>query len=109
MGCISLSTFQGSGTVDFAEFLNTMAKKMENDDWEEEIKEAYRVFDRNSEGSISCEEMRFVMRSLGDQMTEEEITEMLVEADQDGDGRINYEGERTHCDIMHITLTSAGY
>ncbi|ELT92751.1 hypothetical protein CAPTEDRAFT_163548 [Capitella teleta] len=91
MDMINEVDIDGSGTVDFVEFLNTMAKKMENDDWEEEIKEAYRVFDKNSEGSISCEEVRFVMRSLGDQMTEEEINEMIVEADRDGDGRISYE------------------
>jgi Ca2+-binding EF-hand superfamily protein len=69
-----------------------MAKKMENDDWEEEIREAYRVFDHNSEGFVSCEEIRFVMRNLGDVMTEDEINEMILEIDRDRDGRISYEG-----------------
>ncbi len=48
----------GSGTVDFAEFLNMMAKKMQNTDSEEEIREAFRVFDAERNGYVSTEEMR---------------------------------------------------
>ena len=41
---------KGSGTVDFPEFLNMMAKKIENtDSVEDEIKEAFRVFDKESQ------------------------------------------------------------
>lgn len=82
----------GSGTVDFPEFLNMMAKKIQCTDSEEEIREAFRVFDKDNQGSISTDEMRFVMRNIPGQMAESEIEEMIQEADQDGDGRITYEG-----------------
>ena len=82
----------GSGTVDFPEFLNMMAKRIENTDSGEEIREAFRVFDMDRSGFVQVEEMRFVMRNIGAQLTEEEIEEMLREADQDQDGRISYEG-----------------
>ena len=36
--------------------------------------------------------MRFVMRHLEDKMTEDEINELIMEADHDGDGQIDYEG-----------------
>ena len=36
-------------------------------------------------------ELRFVMNNLGEKLTEEEIEEMILEADIDGDGQINYE------------------
>ena len=55
----------GNGTVDFPEFLNMMAKKMEKTDWEEEIREAYRVFDRESKGYIHTEELKHVMKHIG--------------------------------------------
>merc|ERR1739841_63306 len=37
----------GNGTIDFPEFLNLMAKKMKDTDSEEEIKEAFKVFDKD--------------------------------------------------------------
>ena len=48
----------GSGSVDFAEFLNMMAKKMEDNDSEEEVKEAFRVFDTEGQGHIATSELR---------------------------------------------------
>ena len=87
----------GSGTVDFPEFLNMMAKKIQNtDSVEDEIKEAFRVFDKDGHGHISADEFRFVMRNIGSQMTEEEIEEMIAEADHDHDGLISYDGCSLH-------------
>jgi calmodulin len=43
-----------SGVIDFNEFLNLMAKKMKDVDTEEEIKEAFKVFDKDGKGSISA-------------------------------------------------------
>lgn len=47
----------GNGTIDFPEFLNLMARKMEEIDSEEELKEAFRVFDRDGNGFISAAEV----------------------------------------------------
>lgn len=41
-----LSLFPGNGTIDFPEFLTMMARKMKDTDSEEEIREAFRVFDK---------------------------------------------------------------
>jgi hypothetical protein len=38
--------FAGNGTIDFPEFLTMMARKMKDTDSEEEIREAFRVFDK---------------------------------------------------------------
>merc|ERR1712070_1189279 len=81
----------GSGTIDFPEFLNLMAKKMKDTDSEEEIKEAFKVFDKDGNGFISAAELRHVMTNLGEKLTDEEVDEMIREADVDGDGQINYE------------------
>uniref|UniRef100_J3MPA8 EF-hand domain-containing protein n=3 Tax=Oryza brachyantha TaxID=4533 RepID=J3MPA8_ORYBR len=81
----------GNGTIDFPEFLNLMARKMKDTDSEEELKEAFRVFDKDQNGFISGAELRHVMTNLGEKLSDEEVDEMIREADVDGDGQINYE------------------
>ncbi|MCJ1416877.1 hypothetical protein MMC32_003216 [Xylographa parallela] len=85
-----------NGTIDFPEFLTMMARKMKDTDSEDEIrvdqniKEAFKVFDRDNNGFISAAELRHVMTSIGEKLTDDEVDEMIREADQDGDGRIDY-------------------
>lgn len=71
-----------------------MARKMKDTDSEEEIREAFRVFDKDGNGFISAAELRHVMTNLGEKLTDEEVDEMIREADIDGDGQVNYEGKR---------------
>ena len=80
----------GSNSIDFAEFLSLMAKKIKDIDTEEEIREAFKVFDKEGNGFISAAELRHIMCNLGEKLTDEEVSEMLAEADPDGDGQINY-------------------
>ncbi|PWU83760.1 putative calmodulin [Trypanosoma cruzi] len=81
----------GSGTIDFPEFLTLMARKMQDSDSEERSRSAFRVFDKDGNGFISAAELRHVMTNLGEKLTDEEVDEMIREADVDGDGQINYE------------------
>ncbi|CAF4821943.1 unnamed protein product [Rotaria sp. Silwood1] len=85
----------GNGTIDFPEFLTMMARKMKDTDSEEEIREAFRVFDKDGNGFISAAELRHVMTNLGEKLTDEEVDEMIREADIDGDGQVNYEGSNS--------------
>ncbi|MBA0835446.1 hypothetical protein Goarm_007726, partial [Gossypium armourianum] len=80
-----------NGTIDFPEFLNLIARKMKDTDSEEELKEAFKVFDKDQNGFISAAELRHVMTNLGEILTDEEVDEMIHEADTDGDGQVNYE------------------
>lgn len=81
-----------------------MARKMKDTDSEEEIREAFKVFDRDNNGFISAAELRHVMTSIGEKLTDDEVDEMIREADQDGDGRIDCEMDRT-CQVMTKILT----
>ncbi|XP_021357513.1 calmodulin-beta-like isoform X3 [Mizuhopecten yessoensis] len=81
----------GNGTIDFEEFLHMMARKMKETDSEEDLREAFRVFDKDGNGFISAAELRHVMTNLGEKLTDEEVDEMIKEADLDGDGMVNYE------------------
>ena len=70
-----------------------MAQRLALQDGEEEIKEAYHVFDTQNKGYISANELRFVMTSIENGLSPQEVEELILEADEDGDGKINYEGE----------------
>ena len=51
-----------------------------------------KIFNQDGNGFISAEELGEVMKMLGEDLSEEEIWEMIVEADIDGDRQINYSG-----------------
>jgi len=61
-------------------------------DKEEEIREAFRVFDRDGTGMISAAELRHVMTNIGEKLSDQEVDEMIREIDVDRDGQVNYEG-----------------
>jgi len=64
---------------------------MKDTEQDEEMKEAFKVFDRDGNGKITASELRQVMANLGEKLTDEEVFEMIKEADIDGDGEINFE------------------
>lgn len=68
-----------------------MAKRIKEVDNEEELREAFRIFDKEGNGFITSVELRHIMMNLGEKLTEEECDEMIREADVMGDGNINYE------------------
>ncbi|RMZ76938.1 hypothetical protein DV737_g4613, partial [Chaetothyriales sp. CBS 132003] len=80
-----------SGAIDFDEFLKMMSTTLKPIDVDQETKAAFAVFDKDGSGTISAEELRQVMKSLGEDLTDAEIDEMIREADKDQDGTIDYE------------------
>lgn len=54
---------------------------MKDTDSEEDIREAFQVFDRDDKGKISVAELRHIMTSIGEKLDEEEISSLIKEAD----------------------------
>ncbi|KAJ3342980.1 hypothetical protein HDU83_005857 [Entophlyctis luteolus] len=88
-----------NGTIEFDEFIHLMARKMRDNDTEEELKSAFnafaqltrmQVFDRDGDGFISVLELKEVMESLGETLTEKDISLMMKDFDSNGDGLIDY-------------------
>lgn len=52
-----------------------------------------RCFDKDEDGYLSVGELRHIMTSMGEKMTNEEVDDMLREADKDNDGKVNYQGK----------------
>lgn len=67
------------------------------------------MFDKNNDGLISSTELRHVMTNLGERLSEEEVDDMIKEADLDGDGMVNYDGkcvEIIHTFLISLTFSS---
>jgi calmodulin len=82
----------GKGNIDFPEFLMMITRRMYHMHEDVDIRDAFRVFDKDGNGYISAAELRHVMINLGETLTEKEVDEMISEADADGDGQVNYQG-----------------
>uniref|UniRef100_A0A8B9X5W2 EF-hand domain-containing protein n=1 Tax=Bos mutus grunniens TaxID=30521 RepID=A0A8B9X5W2_BOSMU len=82
---------EGIGTISFEKFFAIMSVKMSEKDEKEEILKAFKLFDDDDTGSISLNNIKRVAKELGENLTDDELQEMLDEADHDGDGEINKE------------------
>eukprot|EP01099_Mayorella_cantabrigiensis_P002306 TRINITY_DN2016_c0_g1_i1.p1 TRINITY_DN2016_c0_g1~~TRINITY_DN2016_c0_g1_i1.p1 ORF type:complete len:149 (-),score=44.36 TRINITY_DN2016_c0_g1_i1:269-715(-) len=80
----------GNGEISFEEFLEMMSRKAPAGSEEEELRTAFQAFDQNGDGYISELELRDLLLTLGENVTDAEVKRILKQADQDGDGRINF-------------------
>lgn len=67
-----------------------MKHKLSTSDTEAELLAAFQTFDRDNSGTISADELRAMLKSLGDDMTDQEINDLIREADTDGDNNISF-------------------
>merc|ERR1711990_117980 len=81
----------GNGTIEFEEFLTMMKKKASEADEESDLREAFKIFDRDKDGFISMKELKKVCSMLGTMLTKEELDEFMAEADKDGNGKLDYD------------------
>lgn len=68
-----------------------MSTSVKQSDFAHETRAAFAVFDQDGSGTISADELRQVMKSLGEDLTDREIDEMIAEADKDRNGSIDCE------------------
>ena len=79
------------GTIDLNNFLSLMSHVANDTDDEEELRAAFRAFDNEGKGFIPAAALRHVMTNLGDKLPEDEVDEMMREANINSDGQIDYE------------------
>lgn len=86
-----------NGVIDLDEFIDVMRGHLHNgpEDGaptpEDELREAFSVFDKDGNGFISPEELKSALLNLGEKLEDHEIKAMIAAADRDGNGQIDYE------------------
>ena len=91
MAMIKEVDLNSDGKIELDEFITLMARNSPDTQTEDEVINAFRVFDKEGNGLIATAELKHIMMTIGDKMTEAEADEMIHEADIDDDGVINYE------------------
>ncbi|XP_039268176.2 uncharacterized protein LOC120343126 [Styela clava] len=61
-----------------------------NSIYEDEMYLVFQHFDKDGDGYICPEELRDLFSSFGDEITEKDLTDMITEADHDGDGKVSF-------------------
>ena len=82
---------QNTGTIDFQHFSELIHQKMSEREKIEEIQYAFQMFDSNRTGKITFADLKRVAKELGEELTDQELHEMINEADTDNDGEISFE------------------
>ena len=82
---------EGQKEIDWHTFLQIMTKQYGNRDPQEELLQCFRIFDNGEAGFIKFKDLKRVAKELGENMTDEEINEMIEETDKDGDAQISFE------------------
>ena len=75
-------------------FVQLVSEFRREGDSEEEILEAFRVFDQEFTGVVSVAQLRQVMMNYGERLSENDVDELIAIADVDRKGDIRYMGER---------------
>ncbi|KAJ8881348.1 hypothetical protein PR048_017829 [Dryococelus australis] len=83
-----------SGRLEFEEFITLAAKFIVEEDaeaMEKELREAFRLYDKEGNGYIPTTCLREILRELDDQLTEQELDMMIEEIDADGSGTVDFD------------------
>ena len=80
-----------SVTVTLDEFTSLMASRMPARDSREEVEKVFRLFDEDGSGFITFRSLKKVCAELGEGLTEDEMQDMIDEADRDQDGKISFD------------------
>ncbi|CAG9585215.1 unnamed protein product [Danaus chrysippus] len=86
----------GSGELEFEEFVTLASRFMVEEDAEamqQELKEAFRLYDKEGNGYITTQVLREILRELDDKISAEELDMMIEEIDSDGSGTVDFDGK----------------
>ena len=76
------------------QFLTVVARDIKNYDNESDLKDAWKVFDREGRGYITTAELKHVLGNIGEALLPEELEDLCKEADPNATGKIAYDDVR---------------
>ncbi|XP_018956086.1 calcium-binding protein 7-like [Cyprinus carpio] len=99
------SRFMYRGLCSIPDILSYRSPVSLPEDEVEEIREAFKVFDRDGNGFISKQELGVAMRSLGYMPNEVELEVIIQRLDMNGDGQVDFD---EFVALLGPKLSSAG-
>ncbi len=81
-----------TGFLNLDGFLSIYAKKLKDDADERELREAFRVLDKHRKGEIDVDDIKWILRELDKDLTDEEVDDMIRDTDTDGSGFVDFDG-----------------
>jgi serine/threonine-protein phosphatase 2B regulatory subunit len=98
LACRMIAIFDedGGGTVDFQEFVDGLSAFSRRGDREQKLRFAFKVYDMDRDGYISNGELFLVLKmmvgnNLKEQQLQQIVDKTIMEADQDGDGKLSFD------------------
>jgi len=85
----------GDACIDFDEFVILMQSQSSKDDPDKELRDAFKVFDSDGNGSIDRDELKKLMTNLGQHLSDGEVDAMMELVDANNDGEISFEEFKT--------------
>lgn len=95
----------GSGEIEFEEFVTLAARFLVEEDAEavqKELREAFRLYDKEGNGYITTAVLREILRELDDALTKEDLDMMIEEIDSDGSGTVDFDGKNKYTMMLKI-------
>jgi Ca2+-binding EF-hand superfamily protein len=84
----------GSGQIEFEEFTILASKfiiEEDDEDVQKELKEAFRLYDKEGAGYITTEILKQILHEIDDTLTNEDLDGMIIEIDEDGSGTVDFD------------------
>ncbi|CAN1180410.1 Probable calcium-binding protein CML15 [Linum perenne] len=87
----------GNGLIEFDELVGAISHDIDEQTLtnQDHLMEIFQLFDRDGNGVITKAELAGAMQKMGQPLTFRELNEMMIEADTNGDGVINFEEFKT--------------
>lgn len=95
----------GSGKVNFDGFCNIAGHFLEEEDDEamqQELKEAFRLYDREGNGYITTGTLKEILKALDDKLSNTELDGIIAEIDTDGSGTVDFDGKLRENSITYF-------
>ena len=107
---IAIFDEDGGGDVDFKEFVSGLSAFSSKGNKEEKLHFAFKVYDIDRDGFISNGELFIVLKmmvgnNLKDMQLQQIVDKTMMEADQDGDGKISFEEFKGMVESTDVSLS----